>query len=430
MYVYLDTYLKILVLVVLILLSGFFSASETALTAYRSNHLERLDEEKNRKIYDILKRWLKDPNDMLTGLLIGNNIVNILASSIATVIVVNEFGQNSSSVLLATGIMTILILIFGEITPKLIARNNTSTIAEFVVVVIFAMSFILKPFIYLLVLISKLIGRILGINLTSSQIMITEEDIISFVNVGNAEGIIEEDEKEMIHSIVTLGETTAKEVMTPRTSMLAFEGTKTINEVWNEIIENGFSRIPIYNETIDEIIGIVYVKDLMGHIKDGNLDLPISQFVRAAYFIPETKSIIEVLKEFRNLKVHIAIVLDEYGGTVGLVTIEDLIEEIVGEIRDEYDDEEEEFFKKISDNEYEVDGMIDIETLDKELELELPISEDYESLGGLIVTELGRICDVGDEITIGNVNLKVIEVDKMRVSKVLIKKIIDEQEGE
>ncbi|MBQ3437368.1 MAG: HlyC/CorC family transporter [Fusobacterium sp.] len=425
-----DTYLKILVLVVLILLSGFFSASETALTAYRSNHLERLDEEKNRKIYDILKRWLKDPNDMLTGLLIGNNIVNILASSIATVIVVNEFGQNSSSVLLATGIMTILILIFGEITPKLIARNNTSTIAEFVVVVIFAMSFILKPFIYLLVLISKLIGRILGINLTSSQIMITEEDIISFVNVGNAEGIIEEDEKEMIHSIVTLGETTAKEVMTPRTSMLAFEGTKTINEVWNEIIENGFSRIPIYNETIDEIIGIVYVKDLMGHIKDGNLDLPISQFVRAAYFIPETKSIIEVLKEFRNLKVHIAIVLDEYGGTVGLVTIEDLIEEIVGEIRDEYDDEEEEFFKKISDNEYEVDGMIDIETLDKELELELPISEDYESLGGLIVTELGRICDVGDEITIGNVNLKVIEVDKMRVSKVLIKKIIDEQEGE
>lgn len=430
MYVYLDTYLKILVLVVLILLSGFFSASETALTAYRSNHLERLDEEKNRKIYDILKKWLKDPNDMLTGLLIGNNIVNILASSIATVIVVNEFGQNSSSVLLATGIMTILILIFGEITPKLIARNNTSTIAEFVVVVIFAMSFILKPFIYLLVLISKLIGRILGINLTSSQIMITEEDIISFVNVGNAEGIIEEDEKEMIHSIVTLGETTAKEVMTPRTSMLAFEGTKTINEVWNEIIENGFSRIPIYNETIDEIIGIVYVKDLMGHIKDGNLDLPISQFVRAAYFIPETKSIIEVLKEFRNLKVHIAIVLDEYGGTVGLVTIEDLIEEIVGEIRDEYDDEEEEFFKKISDNEYEVDGMIDIETLDKELELELPISEDYESLGGLIVTELGRICDVGDEITIGNVNLKVIEVDKMRVSKVLIKKIIDEQEGE
>lgn len=234
-------------------------------------------------------------------------------------------------------------------------------------------------------------------------------------------------QKEMIHSIVTLGETTAKEVMTPRTSMLAFEGTKTINEVWDEIIENGFSRIPVYNETIDDVIGIMYVKDLMTYIKDGNLDVPINQFVRSAYFIPETKSIIEVLKEFRTLKVHIAMVLDEYGGVVGLVTIEDLIEEIVGEIRDEYDDEEEFFFKKINENEYEVNAMIDIETLDKELELELPISEDYESLAGLIVTELGKIGDVGDEVQLNNIYLKVLEVDKMRISKVLIKILPEEQ---
>ena len=389
-----------LILVILILLSGFFSASETALTAYRSNNLEKLDEVKSKKTYELLKRWLKDPNEMLTGLLIGNNIVNILASSIATVLVVNHFGKNSSSVLLATGIMTVMILIFGEITPKLIARNNSSSIAEVVVAIVYVMSFILKPIIALLMIVSKLIGRILGINITSSQIMITEEDIISFVNVGNAEGIIEEDEKEMIHSIVTLGETTAKEVMTPRTSMLAFEGNKTIDEVWDEIVENGFSRIPVYNETIDDIIGIMYVKDLMSHIKNGNLEVPISQLVRSTYYVPETKSIIEILKEFRSLKVHIAMVLDEYGGIVGLVTIEDLIEEIVGEIRDEYDDEEEEFFKKISENEYEVDAMIDIETLDKELGIDLPISEDYESLGGLIIKELGRICNVGDEIII------------------------------
>ena len=419
-----------LILVILILLSGFFSASETALTAYRSNNLEKLDEVKSKKTYELLKRWLKDPNEMLTGLLIGNNIVNILASSIATVLVVNHFGKNSSSVLLATGIMTVMILIFGEITPKLIARNNSSSIAEVVVAIVYVMSFILKPIIALLMIVSKLIGRILGINITSSQIMITEEDIISFVNVGNAEGIIEEDEKEMIHSIVTLGETTAKEVMTPRTSMLAFEGNKTIDEVWDEIVENGFSRIPVYNETIDDIIGIMYVKDLMSHIKNGNLEVPISQLVRSTYYVPETKSIIEILKEFRSLKVHIAMVLDEYGGIVGLVTIEDLIEEIVGEIRDEYDDEEEEFFKKISENEYEVDAMIDIETLDKELGIDLPISEDYESLGGLIIKELGRICNVGDEIIIENLYLKVLEVEKMRVSKVLIKILPKEQEGE
>ncbi len=422
--------MNVLILVILILLSGFFSASETALTAYRSNNLEKLDVEKKRRVYELLKQWLKEPNAMLTGLLIGNNIVNILASSIATVVIVNYFGQKSSSVLLATAIMTVLILIFGEITPKLIARNNSSSIAEFVITIVYIIAFIFKPIIAFLMVISKLIGRILGINMTSSQMMITEEDIISFVNVGNAEGIIEEDEKEMIHSIVTLGETTAKEVMTPRTSMLAFEGSKTINEVWDEIIENGFSRIPVYNETIDDIIGVVYVKDLMEHIKNGDLNLPISQFVRNAYYVPETKSIIEILKEFRKLQVHIAMVLDEYGGIVGLVTIEDLIEEIVGDIRDEYDDEEEFFFVKIAENEYEVDAMIDIETLDKELNINLPISEDYESLGGLIVTELGRICDVNDEITIDNIYLRVLEVDKMRVSKVLIKVLEEEQEGE
>ena len=419
-----------LILVILILLSGFFSAAEAALSAYRSNYLEKLDEEKHPKKYAVMKKWLKDPNAMLTGIVIGNNVVNILASSIATIVIVNYFGNKGSSVALATAIMTILILIFGEISPKLMARNNSAKIAEAVSVIIYVLSIILTPVVYCLIFISRFVGRILGVNMTSPQLMITEEDIISFVNVGNAEGIIEEDEKEMIHSIVTLGETSAKEVMTPRTSMLAFEGAKTINEVWDEIVDNGFSRIPIYEETIDNIIGILYVKDLMEHIKNNELDLPIKQFIRSAYFVPETTSIIEILKEFRGLKVHIAMVLDEYGGVVGLVTIEDLIEEIVGEIRDEYDDEEESFYKKIADNEYEVDAMTDIETINKDLELNLPISEDYESLGGLIVTTTGKICEVGDEVQIDNVYLKVLEVDKMRVSKVFIRILEKEKEEE
>ncbi|WP_029757754.1 hemolysin family protein [Fusobacterium nucleatum] len=425
-----DTYLNVLILVILILLSGFFSASEAALSAYRSNYLEKLDEEKHPKKFAVMKKWLKDPNAMLTGIVIGNNVVNILASSIATIVIVNYFGNKGSSVALATAIMTILILIFGEITPKLMARNNSAKIAEAVSVIIYVLSIILTPVEYCLIFISRFVGRILGVNMISPQLMITEEDIISYVNVGNAEGIIEEDEKEMIHSIVTLGETSAKEVMTPRTSMLAFEGAKTINEVWDEIIDNGFSRIPIYEDTIDNIIGILYVKDLMEHIKNNELDLPIKQFIRSAYFVPETKSIIEILKEFRGLKVHIAIVLDEYGGVVGLVTIEDLIEEIVGEIRDEYDDEEDSFYKKIADNEYEVDAMTDIETINKDLDLNLPISEDYESLGGLIVTTTGKICEVGDEVQIDNIYLKVLEVDKMRVSKVFIRILEEEKEEE
>ena len=396
-----DTYQNILLLVVLIMLSGFFSASETALTSFRSIHLEKFEDGKNAKKVELLKKWLKNPNEMLTGLLVGNNIVNILASSIATVVTINIMGgTSSSSVAVATVGMTIIILIFGEITPKIIAKNQSVKIAGVVVSIIYYFAWVLKPIIKILMMISKFIGRLMGIELHDEGLMITEEDIISFVNVGEAEGIIEEEEKEMIHSIVGFGETTAKEVMTPRTSMFALEGEDTLDDVWDEIIENGFSRIPVYEDTIDNIIGVLYVKDILSVIKNGKTDVPV--------------------QEFRSMKVHIALVLDEYGGIVGLVTIEDLIEEITGEIRDEYDTEEEELIHKIDDNTYEVDGMIDIETLDKELSIGLPESEDYESLGGLIITQIGRVAVVGDEFMLNDVRLKVLEVDKMRVSKVLI----------
>ena len=414
-----DTYQNVVLLVFLILLSGFFSASETALTAFRSIHLEKLEDGKHNKQVNLLKKWLKNPNEMLTGLLLGNNIVNILASSIATIVTIQFMGTSSKSVAVATIGMTVVILVFGEITPKIIAKNHSLKIAGVVIVIVYWFSFFTKPLIKILIWISKFIGRLLGIELEDETLMITEEDIISFVNVGEAEGVIEEDEKEMIHSIVGFGETSAKEVMTPRTAMLAFEGNKTIDDIWYEMVDNGFSRIPVYEDTIDNILGVLYIKDIMNCIKDGNTNVPIKNFIRPGYFVPETKSIIEILKEF---KAHIALVLDEYGGIVGLLTIEDLIEEIVGEIRDEFDTEEEEFITQIDENSYEVDAMIDIETLDKELCLNLPESDDYESLGGLIVTELGRLATIGDELKFNGVKLKVLEINKMRVSKVLIEK--------
>ncbi|WP_294703642.1 hemolysin family protein [uncultured Fusobacterium sp.] len=426
-----DTYQNIVLLVILILLSGFFSASETALTSFRSINLERLEEAGEEGKVQLLKKWLKNPNEMLTGLLVGNNIVNILASSIATVVTINlTGGTSSSSIAIATIGMTIILLIFGEITPKIIAKNNSVEIASSVIRIIYYFALVIKPIIKILMFISKFIGRFFGIDLRDETIMITAEDIISLVNVGEAEGVIEEEEKEMIHSIVGFSETTAKEVMTPRTSMLAFEGEDTLDEVWDEIIENGFSRIPVYEETIDNIIGVLYVKDILNVIKKGETNLPVKNFVRPGYFVPETKSITEILQDFRSMKVHIALVLDEYGGIVGLVTIEDLIEEITGEIRDEFDHEEEEFIHKVDENNYEVDGMLDIETLDKELDIKLPESEDYESLGGLIVTELGRVAVVGDEIIVSGVKLKVLEVDKMRVAKVLVELNSGEEEND
>lgn len=428
-----DTYHYLILLVLLILLSGIFSASETALTAFRSIHLEEISEE-NPKKGKLLKYWLKKPNEMLTALLLGNNIVNILATSLATAFITSylqDKGMNNSqnmSVFISTVVMTIVILIFGEITPKVIAKNNSTPISKSVITPIYYLTKIAAPVIWILTGISKVIGRILGIDIKDEAIMITEQDILSYVNVGEAEGVIEAEEKDMIESMVTFGETTAKEVMTPRTSVYAIEGNKSINDVWEDITTLGYSRIPVYKDVMDEIIGILYIKDLLNAVKEGKSDMPVKEFVRKAYFVPETKSIIKILEDFKTQKVHMAVVIDEYGGTVGVVTIEDLIEEIFGEIRDEYDKEEEESIKEKSSDIYEVDAMLDIETINKELDIELPESEDYESLGGLILNELDKVAEVGDTVFIGNVELKVLEIQKMRVSKVLIKKESENKE--
>lgn len=416
-----DTYRDIIILVVLILLSGFFSASETALTSFKTTDLEDI-EKSNKKTAYLLKKWLKSPNEILTGMLLGNNIVNILGSSIATALAINIMGNSPRSLAIVTGIMTVLILIFGEITPKIMAKNNSKGFSKLVIAPMYYFGVIMKPIVKVLMWTSILIGRILGVEVKTENIMFTEEDLISFVNVGEAEGIIEEEEKEMIHSIVGLGETNAKEIMTPRTSMFAVEGNKTLDDIWDEMIEAGFSRIPVYEDTIDNIIGVLYTKDVLNYLKEHSTDTQIKELVRKAYFVPETKSIIEILQEFKSKKVHIALVLDEYGGIGGILTIEDLLEEIVGEIRDEFDNEEEESIKEIDDNRYEVDAMLDIETINKNLNIDLPISEDYESLGGLIMSELGKIPAIGDIVDFQNVRLVVVEVEKMRVSKVEIQR--------
>lgn len=416
-----DTYRDIIILVVLILLSGFFSASETALTSFKTTDLEDI-EKSNKKTAHLLKKWLKSPNEILTGMLLGNNIVNILGSSIATALAINIMGNSPRSLAIVTGIMTVLILVFGEITPKIMAKNNSKGFSKLVIGPMYYFGLLMKPIVKILMWTSILIGRILGVEVKTENIMFTEEDLISFVNVGEAEGIIEEEEKEMIHSIVGLGETNAKEIMTPRTSMFAVEGNKTLDDIWEEMIEAGFSRIPVYEETIDNIIGVLYTKDVLNYLKAHSTDTQVKELVREAYYVPETKSIIEILQEFKSKKVHIALVLDEYGGIGGVLTIEDLLEEIVGEIRDEFDHEEEESIKEIDDNRYEVDAMLDIETINKSLNIDLPISEDYESLGGLIMSELGKIPAIGDIVDFQDVKLVVVEVEKMRVSKVEIQR--------
>jgi putative hemolysin len=412
--------------VVLIILSGLFSASETALTAFKSMDLEEI-ENTNPKTAKLLKKWLTKPNEILTAILLGNNIVNILASSIATVVTLQIMGSKSgNAVAVATISMTVVVLIFGEITPKIVAKTYSKKISGIVIGPIYVLSIIALPIIKLLMFITKIISRMMGVDIKHENLMITEEEIKSYINVGEAEGIIEEEEREMIHSIIEFGDTTAKEVMTPRTSIFMLDAESTIDEVWDDIIQSGYSRIPVYGEDLDEILGILYVKDLMILAKKGTTDIPIKNVLREAYFVPDTKSIVEILNEFRSKQVHMAIVLDEYGGTVGLATIEDLIEEIIGEIKDEYDLHEEDEIEKIGESKYRVDARINIEDLNKELGLNIPESEDYESLGGYILDILGRVAEVEDVVELEGIKMKVLEIDKMRVVKILIE--ISEEE--
>lgn len=416
-----ETYGLVIFLLVLVGLSAFFSASETALTAFNRSKLKEISDESKTK-GEMLKFWLKKPNELLTALLIGNNIVNILGSSIATMVAINFLGNNSKAIGIATATMTIILLIFGEITPKVIAKAYSTKISGAVIEFVFFLSKILLPISILLMSISKVIVKIFGTDLNNIGLIITEEEIKSVVSVGEEEGVIEEEEKKMIHSIFEFTDTTVKEIMIPRTTVYAVEASKTLNEVWEEMIGNGYSRIPVYEEKIDNIIGVLYLKDIFNVIRERQLDKAVKYLIREAYFVPETKPLFEMLEEFKKNQIHMAIVLDEYGGTSGIITIEDLIEEIVGDINDEFDGEHDEEIRKVADNKYIIDAMLSIERINEEIGLNIPVSEDYDSLGGYIYTALGRVPLEKDIVNNeeDEMELRVLEVDNRRVVKVLL----------
>ena len=421
----------VILLIILVTMSAFFSASETALTAINRSKLKAIAEKNQRKA-DLLKGWLKKPNEILTALLIGNNIVNILASSIATMVAISILGNNSRAIAISTGAMTILLLIFGEITPKVVAKAYSTHISNAVIKLVYMLSKLFLPISKILMVVSKLIARIFGVKIDEIAFLITEEEIKSVVSVGEEEGVIEEEEKKMIHSIFEFTDTTVKEIMIPRTTVFAVEASKTLEEIWDVITGNGYSRIPVYEEGIDNIIGVFYIKDIFNVIRDGKLNMQVKSFIREAYFVPETKALVEMLEEFKKKHIHMAIVLDEYGGTSGIITIEDLIEEIVGDINDEFDIEHDEEIKKVADNKYIIDAMLDVEFLNEELSIDLPVSEDYDSLGGYIYSVLGRVPLEKDTITHdnGKVEIRVLEVDNRRIVKALIIKREEKEKDE
>ena len=415
-------WLNFILLAVLISISAFFSASETSLTSLKHIHMNEV-KEKDPKKAGLFKKWFDNPNEFITAMLLGNNIVNTGATALATAValgVLNKMNiSGNQALMIITVIMTVLILIFGEITPKIIAKTYPYQIAKNVIFIVNAVRVISTPFVKFFMGISKFIARLFGVKITDNMFVITEEDIKSFVNVGKDEGVIEEGEQEMIHSIFEFSDTTVREILTPRTAVFALEAEKTLGEVWQDIIEQGFSRIPIYDEQIDNIIGILYLKDLIKYDRVKDSETPVKELIREAYYVPATKTLVELLEEFRNKQNHMAIILDEYGGTLGIITIEDLLEEIVGEIRDEFDQEEENI-KQIKETLDDIKGETGIEDLNQEIGIDIPLSEEYETVSGFIQSELGRVAELNDQIKKDNYILKVLEIDNKRIDKVRV----------
>lgn len=410
----LDTSVQITILVILLFLSAFFSMSETALMSLSKIRVRHMVEE-GVKGAKLVEKLIEDPNKLLGAILIGNNIVNIGASSLATSIAVAKWGEGGVGIV--TLGLTVIVLIFGEITPKSIAKQKSESVSLAVSKFINIVVKVLKPFIILFTGVASIFIRLLGGDPKANEQFITEEEIKTMVGVSEEEGVLEDVEKEMIFNVFDFADAQVKDVMVQRVDIIAVDLEASYDEVLDVIKKEQFSRIPVYNQTIDDIVGILNVKDLIMAEQDKE-KFKVADYMREPNYTFEFKKIAELFKEMKKTRNHIAVVLDEYGGTVGIVTIEDLIEEVFGDIEDEYDDENKEI-EVIKEDEYIVDGSAKLDVISELIGVNME-SEEFDSVGGLLIGELGRFPEQNEEITLNNIKFTVEEIDKNRVKKVRI----------
>ncbi|AGB41795.1 CBS domain-containing protein [Halobacteroides halobius DSM 5150] len=404
--------------------SAFFSGSETALMSVNRIEIRHLKQEGDKKAA-ILEKLLSTPDRLIATILVGNNLVNIAASSIATKLAIDIFGN--AGVGIATGVVTLLLLVFGEITPKSIANSKALKFSMTVARPIEICYYLFYPVVKILNIITSVLTGNRGQKATTKP-FISEERIRRYLTVGEKEGVIETDEKQMINSIFEFDDTRVKEILVPRIDMICVEVNDSIEELIDIVVDMGLSRIPVYNDTVDNIVGIVYAKDLLPLLTEDNHQMNIQKIMRPAFYVPETKKVDNLLSELKKEKIHMAIILDEYGGTAGLVTIEDLLEEIVGDIQDEYD-EEEKLIKMLEDDELLVDGRVDIDEINEVLGIDLP-EEDYETISGFILSMLGYVPDNGERIEFEDLTVSAEEVVQRRISKVRIKQTTTDDRSE
>ena len=413
--------IEIALFLICLLLSGFFSSSEVALISITRAKVRALlnQSRKGATALDTLKR---STDTLLITILIGNNIVNVGAASLATAIAIGIYGDVGIGI--ATGVTVILMLIFGEIGPKMYASRHVEDLALRVAAPILYLSKVLYPVLW----VSDRIKGQFAFRPGVSEPVVTEEEIKEWIDVGEEEGTIEEEERDMLYSVLRFGDTTVREVMTSRVDVVMIEDTATLDSALSIFNETGFSRIPIYHEQIDNVIGLLNVKDLFAAVFRQQTSATIRSLMYEPYFVPESKKIDELLKELQLKKQHMAVVLDEYGSFAGIVTVEDMLEELVGEIMDEFDEEEPEV-QRIDEGVFLVDARAWVEHLNEDLDLNLPLMDSYESIGGLVIDRLGHIPRRGEVVKIeeSGIMLVVMQMRGRRIVKV--KLIVAPQTG-
>lgn len=406
------TILHIVILAMLLGLSGFFSSAETAFISSNQIKLKTLAAKGSKNALLVLK-IMEKPEKMLSAVLIGNNIVNLSASALATTVIIKLFGNAAIGV--ATGMLTFLILIFGEITPKSLASKKPESMSLVYAAPIYALMFILTPAIVTINLASGFVLKLLGAGNAPRQDIMTEEELRTIVDVSHEEGVIENEERKIINNVFDFAEVLAKDVMIQRIDMVLINIEAGYEEAIEIYRQERYTRLPVYEGNTDNIVGVINVKDLLLHKSEKKFN--IRDYMRKPFFTYEYKKIAELLLQMKKSYANIAVVLDEYGMTAGMITMEDILEEIVGEIRDEYDIDEEESFKKIGKDVYLLDGSVKLDEINEKLGTDLNM-EDYESIGGFVMGQLEHLPKVREGVRTEGVRLTVEKMDKARIDKV------------
>jgi CBS domain containing-hemolysin-like protein len=399
---------QIIVLIALVLLSGFFSSAETALfsiSKVKARHIAKTKGKTNK----LIKKMKEDPHKLLSTILIGNNLVNVAASALATALAIKVVANHAVGI--ATGVMTLTILIFGEIFPKSLATRNNVFIARLVIIPLYWLSILFSPLILILNFIPQITRKI------QRKHKVTEEELMTFVEVVEEEGEIKEEERELIHNIFEFDDTNASEIMTPRGDMFVIDADEEID--LEAIIQSGYTRIPVIEGDIDHVVGILNIKDLFMEQAKGNGASDVRKIMNKPYFVPEYKKLDSLLQQFKKRKQHMAIVVDEHGGVSGLITLEDALEEIVGEIVDETDKDEPQIVK-IKPNEWIVPGKSDIDEVNEKIPMKIPESKEYDTFSGYILDKIERIPQENEEIPVGNFLVTVKEMEGNRIREYLV----------